>query len=105
VLIASFAKIIGSGIGGRLSGLSKNESNIIAFGMYARGSQEIVLGALALQAKIIDEQVFVALIVMTIVSILIAGPAMKYYLNKEIAEKKLTEPQVAVAAAEGKVAG
>lgn len=106
VLIASFAKIIGSGIGGRLSGLSKNESNIIAFGMNARGSQEIVLGALALQAKIIDEQVFVALIVMTIVSILIAGPAMKYYLNKEIAEKKLTEPQVAVAAAaEGKVAG
>ena len=106
VLIASLAKIIGSGIGGRLSGLSKNESNIIAFGMNARGSQEIVLGALALQAKIIDEQVFVALIVMTIVSILIAGPAMKYYLNKEIAEKKLTEPQIAVAAAaERKVAG
>ncbi|SFQ25538.1 cation:proton antiporter [Parafilimonas terrae] len=106
VLIASVAKIIGSGIGGRISGLSKNESNIIAFGMNARGSQEIVLGALALQAKIIDEQVFVALIVMTIVSILIAGPAMKYYLNKEIAEKKLAEPQIAVVTAtESKVAG
>ena len=83
VLIASLAKIIGSSIGSRMSGLSRNESYVIAFGMNSRGSQEIVLGALALQAKIIDEPVFVALIVMTVVTILMAGPAMKYYLNKE----------------------
>jgi len=83
ILIACLAKTIGSGIGARISGLSKNESYVIAFGMNSRGSQEIVLGALALQAKIIDEPVFVALIFMTVVTILIAGPLMRYYLNKE----------------------
>lgn len=83
LVIACFAKIIGSGLGSRMSGLSKNESYVIAFGMNSRGSQEIVLGALALQAKIIDEPIFVGLVVMTVVTILIAGPVMKYYLNKE----------------------
>jgi Kef-type K+ transport system membrane component KefB len=83
ILIACLAKTIGSGIGARMSGLSKNESYVIAFGMNSRGSQEIVLGALALQAKIIDEPVFVALIFMTVVTILMAGPLMRYYLNKE----------------------
>ncbi len=83
LLIACFAKIIGSGIGARMSGLTKNESYVIAFGMNSRGSQEIVLGALALQAKIIDEPVFVGLILMTVVTILMAGPVMKHYLNKQ----------------------
>jgi len=96
--IACIAKIIGSGIGSRMSGLSKNESYIIAFGMNSRGSQEIVLGALALQAKIIDEPIFVGLIVMTVVTILMAGPLMKYYLNKHNAEiaGKVVEPHVAI---------
>ena len=82
LLIACLAKLIGAGIGARMSGLSKNESYAIAFGMNSRGSQEIVLGTLALQAKIIDEPIFVGLVVMTIVTILIAGPFMKYYLKK-----------------------
>jgi Kef-type K+ transport system membrane component KefB len=106
LLIACLAKIIGSGIGSRMSGLSKNESYVIAFGMNSRGSQEIVLGALALQAKIIDEPIFVSLIVMTIVTILMAGPVMKYYLNKhklamEEAELQQSEPVVSGAPAAG----
>jgi len=83
LMIACVAKLIGAGIGARMSGMNKNESYAVAFGMNSRGSQEIVLGTLALQAKIIDEPVFVALIFMTVVTILIAGPLMRYYLNKE----------------------
>jgi len=83
LLIACLAKIIGSGVGARMSGLTKNESYVIAFGMNSRGSQEIVLGTLALQAKLIDEPIFVGLIVMTVITILMAGPVMKYYLAKE----------------------
>jgi Kef-type K+ transport system membrane component KefB len=82
LFIACFAKLFGAGIGSRMSGLSRNESYAVAFGMNSRGSQEIVLGTLALQAKIIDEPIFVGLVVMTIVTILIAGPLMKYYLGK-----------------------
>lgn len=83
VVIGCFAKVFGSVIGGRMSGLSKNESYIIGFGMNSRGSQEIVLGALALQAKIINEQIFVGLIIMTIVTIVMAAPLMRYYIRKD----------------------
>jgi Kef-type K+ transport system membrane component KefB len=82
--IACIGKLIGAGLGSRLSGLNKNESFAIAFGMNARGSQEIVLGVLALQAKIIDERIFVGLVVMTMITILIAGPVMKFYLDKDL---------------------
>ena len=90
--IACVAKIVGAGIGSRMSGLNKNESLSIAFGMNARGSQEIVLGMLALQAKIIDERIFVGLVVMTMVTILIAGPVMKFYLDKDLKAHKQIEP-------------
>jgi len=90
--IACVAKIVGAGIGSRMSGLNKNESLSIAFGMNARGSQEIVLGMLALQAKIIDERIFVGLVVMTVVTILIAGPVMKFYLDKDLKAHKQIEP-------------
>ncbi len=86
LLIASVAKIAGGIIGSRLSGMTANESYAVAFGMNARGSQELVLGLLALQAKIIDDRIFVGLVVMTIVSIIISGPLMKFFLNKDEAE-------------------
>ncbi|MBA3647644.1 MAG: cation:proton antiporter [Chitinophagales bacterium] len=78
--VACIAKLVGAGIGARVGGLNKNESLAVAFGMNARGSMEIVLGLLALQAKIIDERIFVGLVVMTMVTILMAGPMMKVFL-------------------------
>ena len=88
-----------------MSGLNKNESYVIAFGMNSRGSQEIVLGALALQAKIIDERIFVGLIVMTVITIVMAGPLMKYYLNKEIAAGSETDLKPGLMQPEHSVAG
>ena len=99
LLIACLAKLIGAGVGARMSGMNKNESFAVAFGMNSRGSQEIVLGTLALQAKIIDEPIFVGLVVMTVISILMAGPLMKYYLAKNDAvEAANNEPQVTIVA-------
>jgi len=96
--IACIAKIVGAGVGSRMGGLNKNESLAVAFGMNARGSQEIVLGMIALQAGIIDEKIFVGLVVMTMVTILVAGPLMKFYLEKDLKEKGVIkdEPEVVV---------
>jgi len=94
--ISCIAKLVGAGVGSRISGLNRNESLSIAFGMNARGSQEIVLGMLALQAKIIDERIFVGLVVMTMVTILIAGPLMKYYLEKDLKIRNQVESEAKV---------
>jgi len=91
--IACVAKIVGAGLGSRMGGLNKNESLAIGFGMNARGSQEIVLGMIALQAGIIDEKIFVGLVVMTMVTILFAGPLMKFYLEKDLKEKNIIDAE------------
>ena len=80
--IACFAKLGGAWLGSRRSGMTKNESVAVAFGMNARGSQEIVLGLIALQAGIIDEPIFVGLVVMTVVTIMVSGPLMKHFMMK-----------------------
>ena len=80
--ISVTGKILGGYIGARLSGFKTNKAIAVGFGMNARGSQEIVLGLVALQAKIIDEKLFVGLVIMTFVTIVMAGPGMKYFLRK-----------------------
>ena len=83
VLAVSIAgKILGGYIGARLSGFKPNKAIAVGFGMNARGSQEIVLGLVALQAKIIDEKIFVGLVVMTFVTIVMAGPMIRYFLRR-----------------------
>src|SRR5262249_51017855 len=68
--IASFGKIIGGYIGARLSGFKKNKAWAMGFGLNTYGSQQIALGSIALQARIIDERIFVSLVIITIFTII-----------------------------------
>jgi len=83
LFIACVAKLVGARIGSSLSGMTRNESIAVAFGMNARGSQEIILGLIAMQAKIISGPIFEGLVVMTVVTMVISGPIMKHYFLKE----------------------
>ncbi|MBX7107056.1 MAG: cation:proton antiporter [Chitinophagales bacterium] len=80
--IAFIGKIAGGFAGARLSGFRSNKALAVGFAMNARGSMEIVLGMLAMQAGIINEKIFVGLVVMTFITILIAGPAINYFLKR-----------------------
>jgi Kef-type K+ transport system membrane component KefB len=96
--ISIFGKVLGGFIGARLSGFKQNKAIAVGFGMNARGSQEIVLGLVALQAKIIDEKIFVGLVVMTFVTILMAGPGIRYFLRRHevingIPDQKPIQPE------------
>lgn len=86
LVIACLGKMLGCGIGARLAGLSRRESMAIGFGMNARGAMEIILGLLALRFDLISSQLFVALVIMAIVTSLISGPMMQKIL-------RLTKPR------------
>ncbi len=94
LLIAVFGKMIGGFIGGLLGKFSRNESIAIGFGMNARGSQEIVLGLIALNAGLITDQIFVGLVVMTFVTIMIAGPSIRYFLQRHADEEPEDEREL-----------
>lgn len=81
LLIACVGKLIGCGLGARLSGMSWRESLAVGFGMNSRGAMEIILGLLALQYELISSRMFVALVVMALVTSMMAGPMMQWVLR------------------------
>ncbi len=81
IAIAFAGKIIGSGWGTRLGGFTWRESLAAAFGMNARGAMEIILGLVALENGLINEKVFVSLVIMALVTSISSGPLMKLLLK------------------------
>lgn len=81
ILIACLCKLVGGTLGARLGGLPGRDSLAVGFAMNARGAMEIVLGILALQAGIINDRLFVALIIMAIVTSMISGPMIRVLLQ------------------------
>lgn len=82
VLLISFAgKIVGSGFGALRSGYPAKEALAVGFGMNARGAMEIILGLIALEVGLVDEKLFVALVVMAIVTSMTSGPLMRWALK------------------------
>jgi Kef-type K+ transport system membrane component KefB len=82
IVIAFAGKIIGSGVGTRLGGFSWKESLAAGFGMNARGAMEIILGLIALDNGLINERVFVSLVIMALVTSMSSGPLMKWALSR-----------------------
>jgi len=79
--IAVVSKVVGSALGARLGGVMGREALAIGFGLSSRGAMEIILATLALEAKIIHERMFVALVIMALVTSLLAGPAIRRLLR------------------------
>jgi Kef-type K+ transport system membrane component KefB len=82
VAIAFTGKIIGSGLGARIGGFNWKQAAAVGFGMNARGAMEIILGLIALESGLINEKVFVSLVIMALLTSMASGPMMKWMLNK-----------------------
>ena len=74
-------KIFGSTLGGRLGGLTWRESWGAGFGMGAQGTMGIILGVLAMQLGFITQSVFVALVIVALVTSLLSGPLLQWLLH------------------------
>ncbi|HXC04670.1 MAG TPA: cation:proton antiporter, partial [Bacteroidia bacterium] len=90
LFLAVFCKLLGASLGAYMGGFSRRKSIAVGFGLNARGAMEIILGTLALNAGLIDEKMFVALVVMALVTSIMSGPLMMYFLgSSERKDKKL----------------
>jgi Kef-type K+ transport system membrane component KefB len=79
--LAFIGKILGGFIGSKIGGLNNNESWAVGFGLNARGAMEIILATLAFQAKLIGEELFVAIVIMAVVTSIMAGPMMSWLVK------------------------
>ena len=83
MVLATVGKLAGSYLGARLSGIEWRSALAIGFGMNARGAMEIVLAGVALEYKIIDQRLFVALVTMALLTSMLSGPMMQYLLRPQ----------------------
>ncbi|MFY9307966.1 MAG: cation:proton antiporter [Bacteroidia bacterium] len=79
--LAVGCKVFGAALGGYMGGLTKRESLAVGFGLNARGAMEIILGTLALNAGLIDSKMFVALVVMALITSMMSGPLVKRFID------------------------
>jgi len=99
--VACLGKVLGAGWGARLGGMDVRAAVGVGLAMNARGAMEMILGILALQAGLIHEPVFVALVVMALVTSLISGPSIrmvakgrKSFALKEVVSSELFLPNL-----------
>ncbi len=81
--IACVGKLLGVYAGARMSGMHSRFAWAAAFGLNARGAMEIVLATVALDMRLIDEKLHVAMVFMAIATSLISGPALTWLVKDE----------------------
>ncbi|MHB8865240.1 MAG: cation:proton antiporter domain-containing protein [Pirellulaceae bacterium] len=82
VVLACAGKLLGAVLGARWGGFPTREQWAIGFAMNARGAMEIILGTLALEAGIIRQPLFVALVVMALATSALSGPLIRRVLKR-----------------------
>lgn len=87
ILVVALASKLGSVLlGAKLAGMPiDRETLAIGFGLNARGATGIILAGVGRAAGVIDDRIFVAIVVMALVTSLMAGPMMNWLLSHRMA--------------------
>ncbi len=102
VIVAIFSKMIGCFVGARVGGLTNVEALRVGVGMVSRGEVALVIAALGLSSRVIDENIFTTTVIMTLATTLVTPLLLKlvYMLPDETRlQEKLAETMDDVAAA------
>ena len=81
--LAVAGKLLGAWLGGRLGGMGRRETLAVGFGLNARGAMEMILASVALEQHVIDERIFVALVVMAVGTSALGPPFLRRFAAPE----------------------
>ncbi|MEQ9438552.1 MAG: cation:proton antiporter [Cyclobacteriaceae bacterium] len=97
IVLAFLGKVTGAFIGARIAGISQARALAVGFGMNTHGTLEVILGSIALEEGLINQEVFVAILVMVVFTIMTSSPLMKYCMKLEASAQpepsKLVSPE------------
>jgi Kef-type K+ transport system membrane component KefB/mannitol/fructose-specific phosphotransferase system IIA component (Ntr-type) len=85
--LACAGKILGCWLGARVFGAAPRERWALGLAMNARGGMGIILGLLALQAGLIGQRLFVALVIMAVGTSLMSGVLVPRALGRKRAQR------------------
>lgn len=101
LVLVILAAALASKLGGVLLGIKlarmpvDREAWAIAFGLNARGATGIILAGVGRAAGVIDDRIFVAVVVMALATSILAGPMMNWLLSERVARAHLAGRRVA----------
>lgn len=75
--VAIIGKVLGAGLGGRISGFSNLEALQLGLGMMSRGEVGLIVASVGLTQGLIDRSIFAAIVGVIIVTTLITPPALR----------------------------
>ncbi|MGA2135017.1 MAG: cation:proton antiporter [Bryobacteraceae bacterium] len=82
LVVACAGKIGGVFLGSTLGGKAPRDAMVVALGMNARGAVGIVLTTVALDYGLIDQRIFVALIIMALATSMLSAIGIKHLLGR-----------------------
>jgi len=82
LLVATIAKLSGSFLGGRLSGLTTIESLAAGIGLNARGAMEIVLATIGLGLGALNDASYAMIVLLAVLTSMGAPPALRPVLRR-----------------------
>lgn len=90
LILACVGKIAGSTFGSWVAGMNIRESICVGLGLNARGAMGIMLACCGLENGIINEMVFEAIVIMSMITSILSGPLIKivYSGQRETSEEE-----------------
>ncbi len=82
IIVAILTKLIGCGIPAKLMGMSTKDSLIVGFGMAPRGEVAMIVALIGLQQSIIDQGLYVSLVLMSLVTTIVTPIIYRNWLYR-----------------------
>lgn len=83
-VIAVLTKLLGGGLGARLTGFNNHSAAIIGSGMISRGEVALIIAATGLQSGLLQQQYFTSVIIVVIVTTLVTPPLLKFMFRDPV---------------------
>ncbi len=77
-VIAVLTKLIGCGVGARMTGFDAKSSAIIGAGMVSRGEVALIIAGTGLSSGLLPQDYFTAIVIVVILTTMITPPMLKY---------------------------
>ncbi|WP_053373430.1 cation:proton antiporter [Paenibacillus sp. FJAT-27812] len=90
-LVAILTKLIGGGLGARLTGFNNHSSLAIGAGMISRGEVALIIAATGLESGMLLPQYFTSVVMVVIVTTLVTPPVLKLVFPQKL---KVESPKV-----------
>lgn len=87
-VIAIITKLLGGGLGARLTGFNTRSSLIIGAGMISRGEVALIIAASGLASGLLPQSHFTAVVLVVIVTTLVTPPMLKLMFSPKKAEQQ-----------------